>query len=73
MTYRRPPVTSMSIHSAGHFFAVGYEDGCIAFWAVEDEDQPLQVRTLDDSDVNVGGFIDDGGIRVSGSDRFSGI
>jgi len=43
----------MAIHPAGHFFAVGYADGCVAFWAVEDEDQPLLVRTATDLDVNV--------------------
>lgn len=53
LTHRRPSVTSVAIHPAGHFFAVGYADGCVAFWAVEDEDQPLMVRTSTDSDVNV--------------------
>ncbi|KAG1765082.1 lethal giant larvae like, C-terminal-domain-containing protein [Suillus occidentalis] len=53
LTHRRPSVTSVAIHPAGHFFAVGYADGCIAFWAVEDEDQPLMVRTSTDLDVNV--------------------
>ena len=33
-------------------FAVGHADGCIAFWAVEDEDQPLVVRTIEAEDVN---------------------
>jgi hypothetical protein len=46
-------VTAIAIHPAGHFFAVGYSDGCIAFWAVEDEDQPLLVRTVDTTNVNV--------------------
>ena len=41
------------MHPAGHFFAVGYTDGIIAYWAMEDEDQPLMVRTLDSIDVNV--------------------
>ncbi|KDQ63133.1 hypothetical protein JAAARDRAFT_119208 [Jaapia argillacea MUCL 33604] len=50
---RRPPVTCIAIHPAGHLFAVGHADGCIAFWAVDDEDRPLLVKTLDDSDVNV--------------------
>lgn len=27
-------------------------DGCIAFWAVEDDEQPLTVRTLDEVDVH---------------------
>ncbi|KAG1904773.1 lethal giant larvae like, C-terminal-domain-containing protein [Suillus fuscotomentosus] len=53
LTHRRPSVTSVAIHPAGHFFAVGYADGCVAFWAVEDEDQPLMVRTSTELDVNV--------------------
>ncbi|KAK0466348.1 WD40 containing snare-dependent exocytosis protein [Desarmillaria tabescens] len=53
LTHRRPEVTCLAIHPAGHFFAVGYTDGIIAYWAVEDEDQPLMVRTLDLIDVNV--------------------
>ncbi|KAJ3908951.1 WD40 containing snare-dependent exocytosis protein [Lentinula edodes] len=51
LTHRRPEATCMAIHPAGHFFAVGYADGSIAFWAIEDEDQPLLVRTLNDLDV----------------------
>jgi len=44
----------MAIHPAGHFFVVGHADGTIAFWAVEDEDHPLFVRTIDDlEEVNV--------------------
>ncbi|KAL0576712.1 Lethal(2) giant larvae sro7 [Marasmius crinis-equi] len=50
---RRPEATCIAVHPAGHFFAVGYADGCIAFWAVDDEDQPLMVRTMDEVDVNV--------------------
>lgn len=53
LTLRQPPVTCMAIHPSGHFFAVGYTDGSLAFWAVEDEDQPLFVKTLDANDVNV--------------------
>ncbi|KAI5898227.1 uncharacterized protein SCHCODRAFT_02566174 [Schizophyllum commune H4-8] len=53
LLHRRVPVTAIAIHPAGHFFAVGHLDGSIAFWAVEDEDQPLAVRTLDSSDVNI--------------------
>ncbi|KAF7303171.1 WD40 containing SNARE-dependent exocytosis protein [Mycena kentingensis (nom. inval.)] len=52
MTHRRPSVTAIALHPAGHFFAVGYSDGTVAFWAIEDEDQPLLARTLDDLDVN---------------------
>ncbi|KII94277.1 hypothetical protein PLICRDRAFT_36534 [Plicaturopsis crispa FD-325 SS-3] len=53
MNHRRPTVTAMAIHPAGHFFAAGYADGSIAFWAIEDEDQPFLVRTVDDIDVHV--------------------
>ncbi|KAG8963429.1 hypothetical protein FRC03_003018, partial [Tulasnella sp. 419] len=45
---RRPATTCLSIHPSGHFFAVGHIDGCISFWAVEDDDRPLAVRTLKD-------------------------
>ncbi|KAF8846111.1 hypothetical protein BDN67DRAFT_16617 [Paxillus ammoniavirescens] len=52
LTHRRPLATSLAFHPAGHFFAVGYMDGCIAFWAVEDGNLPLLVMTLNDTDVN---------------------
>lgn len=42
----------MAIHPSGHFFAVGYADGSIAFWAVEDDKRPILVRTLDCEDVD---------------------
>ena len=32
---------------------VGHVDGSIAFWAVDDDDKPLFVRTLDEVDVNI--------------------
>ncbi|KAH7930914.1 hypothetical protein BV22DRAFT_999529 [Leucogyrophana mollusca] len=53
LTHRRPLVTTLAVHPAGHYFAAGYSDGCIAFWAIEDDDQPLLVRTITDMDVNV--------------------
>lgn len=53
LMHRRVPVTAMAIHPTGHFFAVGHADGSIAFWAVDDEDQPLAVRTLEADDVHV--------------------
>jgi syntaxin-binding protein 5 len=53
LSYRRPSVTALAIHPSGHLFAVGYADGSIAFWAVEDEDQPLSVRTIEEVDVHV--------------------
>ena len=46
-------VTSLAVHPSGHFFAVGYADGSIAFWAVEDDDKPLLVRTLEEIDINL--------------------
>ena len=46
-------VTSLAIHPSGHFFAAGYDDGCIAFWAVDDDNKPLLVRTLHDLDVDI--------------------
>jgi len=46
-------VTSIAVHPSGHFFACGYVDGSIGFWAVEDDKQPLLVRTLDTADVNI--------------------
>ncbi|RDB29510.1 Uncharacterized protein C1F3.03 [Hypsizygus marmoreus] len=53
LTHRKAEVTTLAIHPAGHFFAVGYTDGSIAFWAVNDDESPLLVRTLDAIDVNV--------------------
>ncbi|KAH9913359.1 uncharacterized protein B0H18DRAFT_1088099 [Fomitopsis serialis] len=47
---RRPPVTALTIHPSGHVLAVGHADGTIAFWALEDEDHPLYVRTLDEEE-----------------------
>ncbi|KDR85736.1 hypothetical protein GALMADRAFT_218826 [Galerina marginata CBS 339.88] len=53
LTHRRPMVTSIATHPSGHFFAVGYADGSVAIWAVEDDSKPLLVRTLDTVDVNL--------------------
>lgn len=54
MTHRHPPVTCMAIHPTGHLFVVGHVDGTIAFWAIDDEDHPLFVRTIDNlEEVNV--------------------
>jgi len=43
----------MAMHPTGFFFAVGYTDGSIAFWAVDDDTKPLVIRTLDDDHVDV--------------------
>ncbi len=51
LAHRRMIVTSIAVHPTGHFFAVGYADGSIAFWATGDDEKPLVVRTLDDVDV----------------------
>ncbi|KAF8910138.1 lethal giant larvae like, C-terminal-domain-containing protein [Gymnopilus junonius] len=53
LTHRRMMVTSIAAHPSGHFFVVGHADGSIAFWAVEDDNKPLLVRTLDAVDVNL--------------------
>ena len=50
---RNPFVSCMTIHPTGHFFAAGYEDGSIAFWATEDEDKPLLVRSIEHVDINL--------------------
>lgn len=43
----------MALHPSGHILVVGHIDGCFAFWAVESDEQPLIVRTLDEVDVNM--------------------
>lgn len=48
--------TSMAIHPSGHFFAVGYADGVIGFWAIADETRPLSVNTLAELGEHVGGW-----------------
>ncbi|VDB87527.1 unnamed protein product [Peniophora sp. CBMAI 1063] len=53
LKHRRPAVTAMAIHPSGHFFVIGHVDGSLAFWAVEDDDKPLFVRTLDEVEVNI--------------------
>lgn len=45
-------MSALSIHSSGQLFATGHIDGTIAFWAVDDEDRPLMVRTVDKIDIN---------------------
>ncbi|KAI0639923.1 lethal giant larvae like, C-terminal-domain-containing protein [Trametes polyzona] len=53
---RRLQATALAIHPSGHLLAVGYADGSIGFWALEDEDRPLSLRTLDstgDEDLSV--------------------
>ncbi|KAI0828996.1 lethal giant larvae like, C-terminal-domain-containing protein [Trametes gibbosa] len=44
---RRSQATALAIHPSGHLLAVGYADGTIGFWALEDEDKPLALRTID--------------------------
>lgn len=41
-----PRAVSIAIHPAGHFLAVGYTDGLVAFWAIADGKQPLYVGPL---------------------------
>ena len=40
----------MAIHPTGHMLAIGYSDGTIGFWAIEDEDKCLLLRTIDSPD-----------------------
>ncbi|KAI0778696.1 lethal giant larvae like, C-terminal-domain-containing protein [Trametes elegans] len=44
---RRLQATAIAIHPSGHLLAIGYADGTIGFWALQDEDKPLSLRTLD--------------------------
>ncbi|TFL03659.1 lethal giant larvae like, C-terminal-domain-containing protein [Pterulicium gracile] len=53
LTHRSPTVTTMSVHPDGHRFVVGYMDGSLAFWAVEDQDEPYLVRSLQALDINL--------------------
>ncbi|PPQ79397.1 hypothetical protein CVT25_002667 [Psilocybe cyanescens] len=53
LTHRRIMVTCLAVHPSGHMLATGYADGSIAFWALEDDNKPLLVRTLDTVDVNM--------------------
>lgn len=45
-------MSAVAFHPSGHLFSVGYTDGCIAFWALEDDSRPLVVRTLATMHVN---------------------
>lgn len=49
---RRPNVTCLAWRPDALVFCVGHEDGCLSFWDVQDGDKPLQVRTMDRTDVN---------------------
>lgn len=51
-TDRRPGVTCLAWRADGLVFCVGHEDGCLSFWDVSDGDKPIQVRTMDRTDVN---------------------
>ncbi|TBU49995.1 lethal giant larvae like, C-terminal-domain-containing protein [Dichomitus squalens] len=48
---RRSQVTALAIHPSGHLLAVGYADGTIGFWSLEDEDKPLLLRSIDSPDT----------------------
>jgi WD40 repeat protein len=50
---RRPQVTCLAWRPDGLLFAVGYDDGSLAFWSIEDEDRPIAVRTFDKDDVHL--------------------
>ena len=46
-------MTAIAIHPTGHLFAIGYTDGSVAFWAVDDDSKPLLVKTIDLQSVDV--------------------
>ncbi|KAL4069845.1 lethal giant larvae like, C-terminal-domain-containing protein [Scleroderma yunnanense] len=48
LSHHGPSATSMAIHPTGHFFAVGYDDGLIGFWAIANDKQPLLFSTIPD-------------------------
>ncbi|CAE6458729.1 unnamed protein product [Rhizoctonia solani] len=52
MEERCPPPTCVAWHPDGRLFAIGHMDGCISFWSVEEEDKPLDVRTVDRAGVH---------------------
>lgn len=52
MEERCPPPTCIAWHPDGRLFAIGHMDGCISFWSVEEEDKPLDVRTVDRAGVH---------------------
>lgn len=70
-------MTSIAWHPDGTTFVVGHEDGCLAFWALDDPDRPLLVRTIEREDVNItdaeslfdSGALDSQARRVAGEAR----
>ena len=48
----RPTPTCATFSPDGAFVLVGYRDGTLAFFDVQDGEVPLQVRTLAESDIN---------------------
>ncbi|KAJ1302415.1 hypothetical protein OPQ81_002733 [Rhizoctonia solani] len=52
MEERCPPPTCIVWHPDGRLFAIGHMDGCISFWSVDEEDKPLDVRTVDRAGVH---------------------
>ncbi|KAG8728898.1 hypothetical protein FRC12_021412 [Ceratobasidium sp. 428] len=52
MEERSPPPTCVAWHPDGRLFATGHMDGCISFWSIEEEDKPLDVRTVDRAGVH---------------------
>ncbi|PKI83987.1 hypothetical protein MVES_001922 [Malassezia vespertilionis] len=45
------PATSVAWHPDGAVFVMGHENGALSFWNAKDEDKPLVVRTLDQTDI----------------------
>ena len=61
---RRLQVTALATHPSGHLLAVGYVDGTIGFWSLEDEDKPLLLRTIDSPDGEDLSAVDSGKLEA---------
>lgn len=49
---RSAPATCITWRPDGAVFASGHEDGCIAFWNIDDDEKPISVRTLESVNVD---------------------
>ncbi|KTW31251.1 uncharacterized protein T551_01323 [Pneumocystis jirovecii RU7] len=49
----RPKLTSFSWAPHGYHLVTSYQNGCFAFWSAKSDQRPLQVRTLDETEVDI--------------------
>ncbi|KAG5518344.1 hypothetical protein PMAC_003141 [Pneumocystis sp. 'macacae'] len=49
----RPRLTGFSWAPHGYHFVASYQNGCFAFWSTKSNQRPLQVRTLDEVEIDV--------------------